>query len=267
MHTTNRSTHSRNLPRSPGARHGVPPAAPPAPGWGRGGPILILLAALLAALLATACGIPQYVFLAPPVLSSVTALPPTASFTHDELNDIDSFSGYELYYKFYDPAEGNVEEAFAADRSAIEEARPGSVVTTLGTRGYRRVYAADSSGPPALRLTGEQRDEAFTVSIDFPDSAASTADAFASWESTEGPRTVVLLRDQAALGNPTDPVRFTPSDIRADDADTPNPLPSGGTVEMGLVITAYGTDYLTGTFSELYSTAVVADQLLGVSYQ
>ena len=221
---------------------------------------------VLAALLATSCGIPQYVFLAPPVLGTVSSLPPTMSFAHDELNDLDSFRGYELYYKFYDPAAGDVDGAFAADRSAIEVATPGSVVTTLGARDYRRVYAADSSGSPALPLTGDERDEAFTVSIVFPDSPASTADAFASW-NTEGPRTVVLLRDQAALGNPTDPVRFTPSDIRAADADTPNPLPPGGTVEMGIAITAYGIDYVTGTFSELYSTAIVADQLLGVSYQ
>ncbi|MFW5776901.1 MAG: hypothetical protein ACOCZB_06410 [Spirochaetota bacterium] len=221
--------------------------------------------ASLAPLLAGACGIPQFVFLAPPELGGVNSLPPTVSFSHDEINDIDSFRGYELYYKFYDPNAGDVATAFSADRAAIEAAPPGSVVSTLVARDYLRVYAAGSNAPPALAIRTDERDEPFTVSVVFPD-GATIDEAAAAW-NTEGPRTVVLLRDQGELGDPTEPVGFAPSDITAADADTPATLPAGGTVEMGLAVAAYGIDYITGTFAELYSTAVVADQLLGVSYQ
>lgn len=154
---------------------------------------------------------------------------------------------------------------FSADRSAIEAATPGSVVSTLDARGYRRVYAAGSNAPPALSVTLDERDDPFSVSVVFPSRPASTDDALASWNA-DGQRTVTLLRDQQALGNPAEPVGFTPSEITAADADTPNPLPDG-TVEMGLAVAAYGIDYVTGTFGELHSTAIVADRLLGVSYQ
>ena len=196
----------------------------------------------------------------------MSSLPPTVGFSHDEVNNIDSFRGYELYYKFYDPNAGNVATAFSADRAAIEAATPGSVVSTLSARDYRRVYAAGSSAPPALAITAAERDETFSVSIVFPPSPASTDDATASWNAEE-PRSAVLLRDQDALGDPDEPIGFTPSDITAADADTPGTLPAGGTVEVGLAIAAYGIDYIAGTFAELHSTAIVADQLLGVSYQ
>lgn len=191
----------------------------------------------------------------------MSRLPPTVAFEHDEINDIDSFRGYEIYYKFYD-----LTSAFSADRSAIEAATPGSVLSTLESRGYLRAYAEGSSAPPALGITAAERDEAFTVSIVLPASDASSAEATASW-NTEGARTVVLLRDQDALGDPTEPLGFSPSDINAGDADTPDPLPPGNSVDMGLAVVAYGIDYITGTFAEIYSSAIVADQLLAVSYQ
>lgn len=219
---------------------------------------------VLALLAVASCGVPQFVFLAPPELGSVSSLPPTVSFAHDELNDIDSFLGYELYYKFYDPAAGDVTAAFSADRSAIEAATPGSVVSALGSRGYLRVYAGASAAPPALTVTLAERDEAFSVSVIFPASPASTDDAVATWNAFDE-RTVVLLRDQEALGNPLVPAGFTPSEITSADGDTPDPLPA--TLEMGLAVATYGIDYITGTFAELYSTAIVADKLLVVSYQ
>jgi hypothetical protein len=242
--------------------------------WGGGASLALPLAA--AVLLATACGIPQFVFLAPPVPGTVTSLPPSASFTHDDVNDTDSFLGYELYYKFYDPGLADVTGAFRSDEVAIESAAPGSVTATLDARGYRRVYAGTigagdavtaETRSPALTVGDSERDQGFTVSVTFPQDSASTEHASATWNAGSS-RSIVLLRDQAALGNPaTNPRSFLPADIDAADADVPGlPAAPEGTIEMGLAVAAYGTDYVTGTFSEIYSTVLVVDQLLLVAY-
>lgn len=225
------------------------------------------VAALCATVLVASCGIPEYVFLAPPVLRDVTSLPPVVTFAHDTVNDTDSFLGYELFYKFYDPAITDAPAALSADRTAIESAPPGSVTTTLASRGYRRVYTSSVQSRPALQVAAAERDQPFTVTLAFPDTPASTDPAVASWDPGT-PALVALLRDQAALASIAGgPYGFAPGEISGAHPDTPTLAVGPGTVEMGLAVASYGTDYLTGSFAEIYSTAIVADQLLQVAYQ
>lgn len=219
--------------------------------------------AIAAAVLIAGCGIPQFVFIAPPVLGVAEPVERTMTFGHSEDNDLDSFLGYEVYYKFYDPA---ATAAFADDRLAIRNASPGIVTTVLRTRGYRRVHERDATGrrPPLIPVVGDERRQRFSVLLEFHQDPPTGA--VASWSVVE-PRRVELVRDPAVTLTPQ--VGFTPSELTpGTPPDLPGtPEPDQGRFLMGLAVLSYGIDYVTGTFSELYSTAIVPDDLLWMGYQ
>ena len=225
--------------------------------------VLIGLVVMSAMIAVAGCGIPQFVFLAPPVLGEVTALPPSLTFSHSPDNDTDSFLGYELYYKLYDP--NTAETAFAGDRSAIRSASAATVVTTLGARNYRRVHAPGSDLKPVLRVTIAERGQAFTIALAFQQE--SPTGGVATW-SAGTVREIPLVRDQRFLQPPT-PVGFTASALTpATYPDLPaRPEPDAGHFLMGLAVVSYGIDFVAGTFGELYSTAIVPEHLFFMRYE
>lgn len=221
------------------------------------------LAGVLAVIALTGCGIPQPVFLEEPVLGEVGQFPPVVTFTHPVGNDVESFAGYELYYKFYVTGSAG-EQAFAGDRSAVESAAPGAVTGTLDARGFHRVYTGPLLIRPALAITATEQAELFDITVTFQASPGAGADA--SW-NVDGARTETLLRDPEPFnaGDATD--GFADSDISPGQPDLPPSLdPSPGQVAMALAFFAYGTDFATGTFAPINSQAVVADRLLQLSY-
>ncbi len=243
-------------------------------GWSRatGGPHLRFFgrtACTIVVVLLAGCGIPEFAYLAPPIPGTVTELPPTVTFSHSVDNDTDSFFGYELYYKFYDPETG--EQPFQADRTAIQNAAAGVVASTITARGYRRIQRLDSDARPTLAIPALDGAIPFTVTLRFqqepePEPQTPQTGAVASWTG-DAKRQVALVRDQAALGNPTPPLGFTEEDIVPGvHLDLSGLEPNGLGLRMGLVIVSYGVDFATGRFGEIYSTAVVPENQLRIFY-
>lgn len=225
------------------------------------------IAAAIAALLMVGCGIPEFAFLDPPTLGAVTDLPPTVTFVHSTRNDTDSFAGYELYYKFYEPDTG--EGQFQTDRTAIENASPGAVASTIAGRGYLRTHRRieddrTSDRKPVLNVPPTDRGIPFTVTIALQQTGQTGA--VASWTAAE-PRQVELVRNQSTLGNPTSPVGFTEVEFEAGHADLAGLELDDRGLMMGLVIASYGIDFATGSFGELYSQAIVAEKPLRMFFQ
>lgn len=230
---------------------------------------LILGASLAVCVLLSGCGIPQFVFFAAPELSTVTELPATIDFVHDVENDSDSFLGYELYYKFYDPDDVPAyEAAFASDRNAIEAASPGAVVSTLQSRSFFRIYSGIAGTSPTLTVPTADKATAFTFRISFADDAIPTdVDATASWTASTT-FDATLLRDLTQLGTQS-AVGFAPEDVDpSSDNDMPTGLgvPVSATIRMALVALAYGVDFETGTFATIYSQATVASPTIQIYY-
>jgi hypothetical protein len=229
----------------------------------RGGQFLWVVAVAATLLGVAGCGIPQFVFIAPPVLDDVVEIPPTMTFHHDPANDTDAFLGYEVYYKFYLPA--TAAGHFTDDRAMILNASPGTVITTLAARQYRRVHVLGSEAKPLIRITPQERGVEFTIRLEFQQE--SHTGGVARW-SAATPRVVELVRDQRALGLPTPPVGYTRGELSPQTAypDLPG-SPDRDHFQMGLAVVSYGIDYVTGTFGELYSTAIMPEDSLQMGYQ
>lgn len=216
------------------------------------------------ALFSVGCGIPQYIYLSPPILESATFDDLEVVFSHDPANDTDSFQGYELYYKFYDPQE-SPDVAFAADRALIESAVPANVITILANNGFLRVYTSPTESRPALPVPLADRGVEFQITLQFPKAVTDPAEAAATINTTV-PQVPSLLRDQAFLiasGDETFAVlQMDPSDLdlsTADLAGYPEP-----TVPMGLAILSYGID--SSRFIPIYSEAVLLQSTLNLFY-
>lgn len=105
--------------------------------------IRLLFFAISAFLLFASCGLPQLTFLAPPTSVSIAdEAPPVIRFSHDTVNDSDSFRGYTIYYKFYDNAANDT--GCRSDRDYIT----GTPITInpdrLRSRGYHEVILNDT---------------------------------------------------------------------------------------------------------------------------
>lgn len=226
-------------------------------------PVLLCIAAI-----AGGCGLPQLPLLDPPELAEITALPATVRFTHDPRNSDESFAGYELYYKFYDPdttVTGGVQAEFEADRDAIEGAAPGNAVTTARSRGFYRVTpgGTENDQPPTIRVAPALRETPFEVTISFPDSGTPGAETVATWDGFSQ----LLLRDPNAPRTTPEELGFSADDLEPGvHGDLPAD-PEGGTLQTALMIVSYGTDFITGTFAPIYSSGIVTDQLMEVIYQ
>ncbi|MFP4378338.1 MAG: hypothetical protein ACLFP4_14940 [Spirochaetales bacterium] len=211
--------------------------------------------------LPASCGIPQIVVLEAPEVTRALRNPATVDFEHPVENDRDDFLGYELYYKFYEPS--NPDSAFSGDRSAIENASPSAVISTLTTLGYRRVHAlANGNQQPVVEVSAAERASQFTLTIDYPPNVTSTDTAAAIWSSSEE----ALARDLSLFGE-TESASFAPGDIELSDPDMPSDTTGAiGTIPMGLAVVAYGIDFTNNSFSAIYSRAAVADVLLEVYF-
>lgn len=130
-------------------------------------PALGLLFVLL--MLASSCGVPTVTFIAEPLFRTPTGS--TLRFDHNTANDTEDFRGYELYYKIYD---ANDTAEIDSDRSYIEGAdTPGT--SRLVLRSFLRMVRTDTGepagtgqlDPPIVPVSSGQRDNAFTVSVDF----------------------------------------------------------------------------------------------------
>ena len=209
-------------------------------------------------------------FLARPTQASAIELPPSVTLTHDAENDTDSFSGYEFYYKFYDPSDYLT--AFSSDRTAVENALPSQVIATLASQGFYRAFAEDGTNArPAVSITSDERDIAFEFTLTFAPTSASTTDpAMVEWDAT-GPQSAILQRDQTQLGDPEPPLGFLPADLTPTDSSENLDMPAGITttdpLRMAIAILAYGIDFTTGTFATVYSQATVVDRALQINTQ
>jgi hypothetical protein len=220
---------------------------------------------VVATFLWTGCGIPEYIYLAPPILGNIDASIATLQFAHDPDNDVESFLGYEIYYKFYDPALTPEERSavLQADASAISGASPPSLVSVLTSRGYRRIRTPDND-QPAVRIDPADKGDAFSIQLTFSPDDGATAD----WPVALPSNAVVLQRD---LLTPT-PKGFGEADIMTNPPDEDLPEEIGSytgdpRLPMGLAIAAYGINF--NTFIQVYSTSIVINQeieLLQITY-
>ena len=242
------------------------------------GTLLLCLASGFSLILAS-CGIPEYAYLAPPVLESIQQSPPVFRFSHDASNnDTEMFLGYEIYYKFYNPmldyAQLNV--LLGGDYAAISAASPSSMDSVLVSRGYHRMDGIaggqiEIGQKPVLRIDPADKDTAFVVTLGVPDIGGIpdvNGGLVAQWAGTPGGE-VTLLRNQALLGSDGDET-FAKADIDLSprDADVPDGLESyiGVTLPMGIAVVSYGINL--ETFTQVYSTEIMiqdAAQLLEVA--
>ena len=234
--------------------------------------LLVLVIGCAAAV--AGCGIPQISYLAPPIEGTTDTLPPIVRFTHDPLNDRDTvtygFLGYEIYYKFY--ASASAQTQFDTDRASVEDAGPGTVVGVLGQRGFDRAYALDRPTRPAIRVEvpepTDPDDPPLSVSVTIQFQFTSQADKHAEAQWTVGQAEVQsLIRDQDLLAAREPDLGFRIDDLEPgihEDLPAATAL-TGSTISMAVAILAYGIDY--NAFAPIYSTAIVADQLLEISYQ
>ena len=239
------------------------PHVAPVPGVQSDTRFVVRFAVLVVALVfVLSCGIPQFLYLEPPVFVSIDSVGATFVFSHvpgDPGND-ESFLGYEIYYRFYDPSTS--ETAATTDAAAIEAAAPGNVVVVLQGRGYRRIYPEIESIKPLLKIaSADKQDSTLDVTVTFPttQSDRSGTPASAVWKAYPPE---VLLRDQGFAESYGDETFFS-VDIDAEPAADPEdedvpPLLAGppGQVHMGIVVIAYGIDY-DGTIAEIYSDPLV----------
>lgn len=211
------------------------------------------------------CGLPQYTYLAPVVLDSVDTGTTVIAFTHDQANDVDGFSGYDLYYKFYN--EDTTTSTFSSDRTKIETALPGNVTTTLTALEYRRATRTDSVDQPTIPINAIERASDFIITIQFQFGAGDPAKQAQIIDTPQLTGIAPFLRanDVVLSGEKG----FRPGDIvPGDDADVP-PTTSPTIVHLGIAIVAMGINF--ETFNRIYSSAIVAsgtaNEPLELNYQ
>jgi hypothetical protein len=210
------------------------------------------------------CGIPQFVVLEGPQLIAAPSLINTVSLEHDTANDTDDFLGYEIFYKFYDPSSSSAE--FIDDSSAVEAAGPGILLSVLRQRDFYSVSAfPQTSQRPAIRVSATQRAQDFTFDIIFPDQPDDTSEAVVRSTSVP-PINQLIIRDRS-IGDPEE--GFAPADVNLSDVDVPDidPPPSGGLIDMAIVVVAYGVDFTNGTFAQVVSAPLIVPELLEMFFE
>lgn len=213
----------------------------------------------------SSCGIPQFIVLQEPEFVSLPSLTNVITLGHSTDNDIDDFLGYELYYKFYDPATAAVQ--FAADATSIGGAGPGTTLSVIGQRGYLRVFPSPDTGQiPSIQVSALQRAQDFTLDISFPVDDLDTTPARVDSTSSP-PIDQILVRDVSTVTGLDE--GFTSVDLDFDDADVPaiDPPPADGRVPMGIVVIAYGVDFTNGTFAQVVSSPLIIPELLEIDFE
>jgi hypothetical protein len=121
-----------------GSRGGLSGGEGKSPPWG-----LSWLLASIASLLLTACGIEEYVYLAPP--ASALSTGSSIGFYHNPENDSSSvFLGYDIYYRLYKDISQSIQPIAGVDDSSGTS--PDVAIRRLETLGYKAMIGIGSDG-------------------------------------------------------------------------------------------------------------------------
>lgn len=100
----------------------------------------IVFFVVLLGVLVSSCGLPQLVFLAPPIVDQRSPETLRGFFTHNTQNTVDEFLGYDIWYKIYPETDAGRTQA-AQDADALNRDTIGVGISPLQTRGFFRVIA------------------------------------------------------------------------------------------------------------------------------
>ena len=180
----------------------------------RRGGVLLRYVPLLTLTVAS-CGLPNVVFLVPPIeVTSVgTITSRTVRFRHDAgNNNLADFLGYELYYKVY--TEGNTQANL--DRRRINNDLPPTEAGLTGL-GFRRFVVLDdkttlANDRPHISTRDFDRGASVVFSVDLRDPLVSNVgDITVSWTNAGGTPVTKLMRrnhTNSTILNPNDALSF-----------------------------------------------------------
>ena len=128
----------------------------------------------------SSCGLPTYAYLYPPEAYTTRNDPENQEndviFWNAYNNNSSIFSGYEIYYKIYDPlAASSTAASYTSDITAIESAAA-SYATVLENNGFFRLFIADSAeldtythneNRPIFPLEPDLLEEEFRIRLKF----------------------------------------------------------------------------------------------------
>lgn len=234
-----------------------------------GGLLLIILLFTLAS-----CGMPTYAYLYPPVLAYIRDNPETIPdqdliFTNAYNNNASIFSGYEIYYKIYDPSDSaDNADMYIDDKSKIASYAAGDN-TELENNGFSRLYISDKADintythseiKPAFLLPPELVDENFRIRLKFlqelPAASSFLAETFDSilFSFTETP--YLYRRVLNSSTSVTSNKYFDVDDFDIYDNDMPSSIDQASSSDylyITFFILSYGRDIADITKS-VYST-------------
>ena len=218
-------------------------------------------------MLAPACGIPSIGFLSPPEISAASPDLATVTFAHPPANNLDSFAGYDFFYKFYLPSLALTQ--YNEDQDALAAASPGLVDQVLRQRGFNRMVpasAAVDSQRPLMRVSRAAAASVFEFVLQFPPSSFDETPGSVQWPVADPQNAVQLGRPQGSDATAT--VKpFLPDQIDSADVDVPDGLASdeGNTVRLGIAAVAYGIDY-SANLAPITSKPVLPSEPLVLPY-
>lgn len=219
---------------------------------------------LVLALILAGCGLPNIVFLAPPI--EVTSIGGVDSrivlFRHDaSANNFDDFLGYELYYKLYTEADPQAD----LDRENINDNLPPTESGLTGL-GFRRFVALDSdtvlaNDRPHISTSDFDRGASVVFSIDLREDVLSpTGDITVSWTNGSSVTVTKQLRrnhTNSAILNPADALSFW---TQADYSDSHQDYSFGANptrLEIVVAVLSYGIS--PSDLSQVFSEPLALD--------
>ena len=135
---------------------------------------------LLSAVLLSSCGLPTYAYLYPPEAYTTRNDPDNQEndiiFWNAYNNNSSIFSGYEIYYKIYDPLNASASDtSYLTDISAIE-ASTTTYTTVLENKGFSRLFVSDTPDintythneiRPTFHIDADLLEEEFRIRLKF----------------------------------------------------------------------------------------------------
>ena len=159
----------------------------------------LVFAVIFTALLISSCGLPSYPFLYAPEVEYIRDDPDTIDdkdlvFRNAYKNNPNLFSGYEIYYKIYDPlSDSDTADDYVTDRTAINS-NDNASYSTLKGRDFNRLfftsdfdadYYTNNDTLPALRLDQTLLEENFLIRFLFlqPETADGSSFYASAWDT------------------------------------------------------------------------------------
>ncbi len=145
---------------------------------------------LLLLIVVSGCGIPSFVYIAPANRGNVDET--EVSFFHNTNNNIDQFTGYDIYYKFYENSSaGN--SSCRNEKNFIDDSDTVVLGTSrLTSRQFRRIIKDDNENAiPVVIPPDKGSAHRFIISI------ADDTDIRDNSEITNSPDTAMLYRNVA----------------------------------------------------------------------